>query len=67
MEYTYSMNINETGWLRFQYKLTERIGYAIGPDLRPGTNNLVVLTPDGTRTFNVDKMLNVVNESELYV
>jgi len=59
--------INETGWLRFQYKETERIGYAIGPDLRPGTNNLVVLTPDGTRTFTVTKMTEVVNESELYV
>jgi hypothetical protein len=27
----------------------------MGDDERPGTNNRVVLTPDGVRTFNKDK------------
>lgn len=59
--------IEQTGWLTFTYSDKPRMGFAIGPDTRPGTANLVVLTPDGTRTFNVTKMLNVANESELYV
>jgi hypothetical protein len=59
-------NIEQIGWLTFMYSDQTRMGYALGPDLRPGTNNLVVLTPDGTRTFNVSKMTQVVNESELY-
>ena len=60
-------NRNETGWLTFKYSDKERSGLAIGPDTRPGTNNVVVLTRDGVRTFNAQKMKDVVNETVIVV
>lgn len=60
------MNMTQTGWFRFRYNDKERLGFVIGPDLRPNTNNVVCLTADGTRAFNVAKMTEVVNETELY-
>lgn len=54
------------GWITLMYDGKCRSGLAIGPDLRPGTNNVVVLTADGVRTFKCEKMENIVNETVLY-
>lgn len=57
------MNNHDTGWFRFLYKGEERYGLAIGPDTRPRTNNTVMLTDKGVRTFTLSKMENIVNET----
>ena len=60
------MNKNKTGWLRFNYHDKPREGFAIGPDTRPNTNNIVCLTSEGVRMYTVDKMKDVVDETTLY-
>jgi len=60
------MNNTQTGWFKFTYDDKPRSGLVIGPDTRPNTNNVVCLTADGTRTFKVEKMNNVVDETVLY-
>lgn len=60
------MNKTQTGWFKFEYDGKERGGLAIGPDTRPGTNNIVCLTVDGVRTFKCEKIKNLVDETVLY-
>ena len=60
------MNKNTTGWLSFRYNDEVRNGLVIGPDTRPGTNNVVCCTADGIRTFKVEKMQDVIDETVLY-
>jgi len=59
------MNKHTTGWFRFLYSDKPRLGLVIGPDTRPNTNNVVCLTADGIKTFNVTKMEEVVDETTL--
>jgi hypothetical protein len=61
------MNKNDTGWFRFDYNNKPRLGLVIGPDTRPGTNNVVCLVPGGIKTFNVKKMEKVSNETTIIV
>jgi hypothetical protein len=57
---------NLIGWMTFLYDGKARGGLIIGPDTRPGTNNVVCLTADGVRAFKVSKMEEVVDETTLY-
>lgn len=42
-------------WVTLVYNGKPRFGLDMGDDERPGTNNRVVLTLDGVRTFDKDK------------
>lgn len=44
-------------WIKCVYNGKPRFGLDMGDDERPGTNNRVVLTLDGIRTFDKDKMV----------
>lgn len=44
-------------WIACVYNGKPRIGLDLGDDSRPGTNNRVVLTLDGIRTFKKDGMI----------
>lgn len=61
------MNKTQTGWFQFDYAGKARYGLVIGPDTRPNTNNVVCCTDKGVRTYNVNKMENVIDETSIYV
>lgn len=46
-------------WIKCLYNGKPRIGLDMGPDPREGTNNRIIITLDGIRTLNVDKMVDV--------
>lgn len=46
-------------WAEFEYDGKPRLALVMGPDTRPGTNNLICLTPDGVRAFKPEKMANL--------
>ncbi len=46
-------------YLSFIYNDKPRVGLALGPDTRPGTNNLACATLDGIRTFKQSKMFDI--------
>lgn len=52
-------------WLQLEYNDKIRIGLDMGDDARPGSNNRVVITLDGIRTFNKDLMENVEDVTTL--
>ena len=46
-------------WIACMYDGKPRAGLDLGSDPRPGTENLMVRTPDGIRTFRKDKILSL--------
>lgn len=47
-------------WIEFTYNAERRFGLDLEEDGRPGTNNRVVLTDRGIRTFKVNGMEDIV-------
>ena len=54
-------------YLAFMYSGKPRVGLAVCDDDRPGTDNLVVITLDGIRTFKKSNMVSVRNVTTIEV
>lgn len=62
---TYTIEPPRIRWLKFNYSGRPRMGLEVGDDPRPGTNNLMVATTEGFRTFNKDGMIGVTDATTL--